>query len=104
MASSALTAERRPAAQLTPAWREALAVLERDLRARACAQNTIRAYLIDCTQLASWASGRHAEPVEIDARTLRRWLTGLSEVAQAPTTVNQRRSVRASISTGSACR
>jgi site-specific recombinase XerD len=87
MGLSELTREQRRAAELTPAWRDALAVLERDLRARACAQNTIRAYVIDCTQLASWASARHAEPGEIDARTLRRWLAGLSQAAQAPTTI-----------------
>jgi integrase/recombinase XerC/integrase/recombinase XerD len=62
-------------------------VLERDLRARACAENTIRAYLIDCDQFAAWASARAIQPGEVDTRTVRRWLSGLSEAGRAPSTI-----------------
>jgi integrase/recombinase XerC/integrase/recombinase XerD len=72
---------------LTPGWREALALLERDLRARASAENTIRAYSVDCAQLGAWATTRGIEPAQIDGRTLRRFLAGLSEQGQGPSTI-----------------
>jgi integrase/recombinase XerC/integrase/recombinase XerD len=72
---------------LTPGWRDALALLERDLRARASAENTIRAYTVDCAQLGSWASARRIEPTEIDGRAVRRFLAGLAEHGQEPSTI-----------------
>ena len=68
-------------------WRDALRLLERDLRGRAAAANTIRSYERDCEQLARWATARRIEPVAVDARILRRYLSGLSERAQAPSTI-----------------
>ena len=75
----------RPA--LSASWQTALAALERDLRTRACAAKTIHAYAIDCTQLADWASERGLEPAQLDTRSLRRFLAGLSRDGNAPTTI-----------------
>jgi integrase/recombinase XerC/integrase/recombinase XerD len=72
---------------VSPRWQRALGLLERDLRARACAESTIRAYRIDAAQLAGWATVRGVEPDAIDLRTLRRFLAGLSEAANAPSTI-----------------
>jgi integrase/recombinase XerC/integrase/recombinase XerD len=72
---------------LSPSWVHALGVLERDLRARACAPGTLRAYRVDCTQLASWATVRDIEPEAIDLRTLRRYLSSRSERGDAARTI-----------------
>ena len=71
----------------TPAWVAALRTLERDLRARACAEPTIRAYGMDCAQLARWASGKGTEPGAIDVRALRRFIAELSAQERAPSTI-----------------
>jgi integrase/recombinase XerC/integrase/recombinase XerD len=72
---------------LSPSWVHSLAVLERDLRGRACALSTLRAYRVDCTQLASWATARGIEPDAIDLRTLRRYLSSRSERGDAARTI-----------------
>jgi integrase/recombinase XerC/integrase/recombinase XerD len=72
---------------VSPSWQRALELLERDLRGRACAENTIRAYHIDAAQLGSWATARGIEPESTDVRALRRFLAGLSEAANAPSTI-----------------
>ncbi len=65
----------------------ALEAHEADLRRRAVASKTRRAYAIDTGQFASWASARQLEPATIDVRALRRYAAGLTERGQAPTTV-----------------
>lgn len=80
----------------TPAWREALAALDSDLRRRGASAKTRRAYAIDVHQLARWASTRHVEPEALEARLLRRYAALLSEQRMAPTTVARKlASVRA---------
>ncbi|MGI8413297.1 MAG: tyrosine-type recombinase/integrase [Solirubrobacteraceae bacterium] len=76
----------RPAA-LTPAWRAALDAFEDDLRRRAVAEQTRRAYANDSLQLAGWAGARSLEPGSIDLREMRRYAASLSQRGQAPTTV-----------------
>jgi integrase/recombinase XerC/integrase/recombinase XerD len=61
--------------------------LEEDLLRRAVAEKTAHAYGIDCGQLARWCTARRLEPATLDMRTMRRYLAGLSEQGQAPTTI-----------------
>ncbi len=68
-------------------WSRALEAFDQDLRRRALAEKTLRAYAIDCRQFASWAGSRDLEPSSIDVRALRRYAAGLSEDGQAPSTV-----------------
>ncbi len=68
-------------------WREALEAFDHDLRRRAVAAKTRRAYGIDGAQFASWASARSLHPASIGLRDLRRYLAGLSEHESAPATV-----------------
>jgi integrase/recombinase XerC/integrase/recombinase XerD len=82
-----MNASARTEQPLSPSWVHAVAVLERDLRARACALSTVRAYRVDCTQLASWATARRIEPEAIDLRTLRRYLSSRSERGDAARTI-----------------
>jgi site-specific recombinase XerD len=76
-----------PATPLTPAWEAALDEFDADLRRRAVAAKTRRAYAIDTHQFAHWASGRGLDPAAVDVRALRRYVAGLTEAGQAPTTV-----------------
>ncbi|MFZ0092104.1 MAG: tyrosine recombinase XerC [Solirubrobacteraceae bacterium] len=68
-------------------WQAALDAFAADLRRRAVADKTRRAYAIDSLQFARWASARRAAPAEIDVRALRRYVAGLTEGGHAPTTV-----------------
>ncbi|HEX4008992.1 MAG TPA: tyrosine recombinase XerC [Solirubrobacteraceae bacterium] len=68
-------------------WRAALDAFDADLRRRAVAAKTRRAYAIDTLQFARWASGHAVAPAEVDVRALRRYVAGLSADGQAPTTV-----------------
>jgi integrase/recombinase XerC/integrase/recombinase XerD len=72
---------------LTPAWQSALDAFGEDLRRRAVAAKTLRAYLIDCTQFAGWAGERGLAPDQTGVRPLRRYVASLSESGQAPSTV-----------------
>jgi site-specific recombinase XerD len=76
------------AGQISEAWGQAVLELDADLRRRATARNTTVAYRSDCEQLAQWACA-HAlsDPGQIDMRALRRYVAGLSERGQAPSTI-----------------
>jgi integrase/recombinase XerC/integrase/recombinase XerD len=71
----------------SPAWRAALDAFDRDLRRRALAPKTRRAYAIDTAQFARWASSRSVDPAGVALRDLRRFLAELSERGNAPTTI-----------------
>jgi integrase/recombinase XerC/integrase/recombinase XerD len=60
-------------------WRDALALVDADLRRRGLSEATRRAYGVDTGQFAAWASGRGLEPAQVDYRTLRRYAATLSE-------------------------
>src|SRR5207302_1672466 len=60
---------------------------DQDLRRRAVAVKTRRAYAIDAEQFAAWATPRGLEPDAVGVRDLRRYLAQLSEHGNAPTTV-----------------
>jgi site-specific recombinase XerD len=72
---------------LTPQWQAALDAFDADLRRRAVAAKTRRAYAIDTHQFARWAGERGLSPAAVDVRALRRYVASLSEAGQAPTTV-----------------
>lgn len=71
----------------TSAWQEASDALDADLRRRALAERTRRAYAIDAGQFADWASCRGFEPALVSTRELRRYAAALSERGQAPASV-----------------
>jgi site-specific recombinase XerD len=68
-------------------WQAALDAFDADLLRRAVAAKTRRAYAIDSTQFAAWASAADHDPATIDVRALRRYAASLSERGQAPSTV-----------------
>jgi len=74
-------------APLSPEWEAALDAFDADLRRRAVAAKTRRAYAIDTHQFGRWASERGLAPAAVDVRALRRYVAGLTEAGQAPTTV-----------------
>jgi site-specific recombinase XerD len=69
------------------AWTAALEAFDRDLRRRAVAPKTRRAYAIDTSQFADWASTREIEPGAVGLRELRRYVAELSERGNAPSTI-----------------
>jgi integrase/recombinase XerC/integrase/recombinase XerD len=74
-------------AAISPGWSNALEEFERDLRRRAVAEKTRRAYAIDVRQFADWASARGSEPASIDVRALRRYVAHLAQRGNAASTV-----------------
>ncbi len=83
---SALTEPSR-SEQIAEPWRAALDGFAADLRRRAVAEKTQRAYAIDAEQFARWASAHGFAPSSVDVRRLRRYAAGLSEQGHAPATV-----------------
>jgi len=75
------------APELTPEWVSALDGFDADLRRRAVAAKTRRAYAIDTRQFARWAGDHGLSPRGVDVRALRRYVASLTEAGQAPTTV-----------------
>jgi integrase/recombinase XerC/integrase/recombinase XerD len=86
MKKSPITAEDRPP-ERTPAWRDALALLDADLRRRGAADRTRRAYAIDIGQFATWCEGQQMSPAEVTPRTLRRYAATLSDRRAVAATV-----------------
>jgi site-specific recombinase XerD len=76
--------------EISAAWRAALDAFDADLRRRAVAGKTRTAYAIDTLQFARWASDHRLTPAAIDVRALRRYVAGLTERGQAPTTVGRK--------------
>lgn len=87
MKNVATDGQPSPAPALPPAWREALSLLDKDLRRRGAAERTRRAYGIDLGQLAAWCGARRLDPADIDYKALRRYASHLSERRVAATTV-----------------
>ncbi len=73
--------------ELTDAWCGALEAFDADLRRRAVAAKTRRAYGIDAGQFAAWASTAGLQPASVEVRALRRYAASLSERGHAPSTV-----------------
>ncbi|HEX2702483.1 MAG TPA: tyrosine recombinase [Solirubrobacteraceae bacterium] len=73
------TATTAPARTLSGHWTRVLGELDDDLRRRAAAEKTRRAYGSDVEQFALWCSARGLEPTEVAVRDLRRFAASLSE-------------------------
>jgi site-specific recombinase XerD len=71
---------------MSSAWNDALALLEDDLRRRDAAARTRRAYGVDLSQLAHWATQQRLEPKDVGPRDVRRYVALLSEQNAAPST------------------
>jgi site-specific recombinase XerD len=76
-----------PPAGTSASWRAVLDRFDADLVRRAVAAKTRRAYAIDGSQFAQWATRAELEPASVDVRALRRYVAGLSERGQAPSTI-----------------
>ncbi len=85
--SITLRAGASPALADDHGWGAALLAFDQDLRRRAVAERTRRAYGIDAGQFAVWAAAARTAPAEVDVRMLRRYAAGLSGRGQAPTTI-----------------
>jgi site-specific recombinase XerD len=68
-------------------WEAALADYDRDLRARAAAERTRRAYAVDLGGFAEWAGAQDLAPGDVRHRDVRRYAAGLSTAGAAPATV-----------------
>jgi site-specific recombinase XerD len=68
-------------------WDEALALYDRDLRARSMAERTRKAYAVDLGQFVEWARGRGLESGDVRHRDVRRYGAGLSSGGAAAATV-----------------
>jgi site-specific recombinase XerD len=71
---------------MSSAWNDALALLEDDLSRRDAAARTRRAYGVDLSQFAHWATTRGLEPRDVGPRDVRRYVALLSEQNAAPST------------------
>jgi site-specific recombinase XerD len=71
---------------MSSAWNDALALLEDDLRRRDAAARTRRAYGVDLSQFAHWATQRGLGPKDVGPRDVRRYVALLSEQNAAPST------------------
>ena len=76
-----------PGPEPTPVWREALDLLDADLRRRGAAAKTRRAYAIDVAQFALWCGAQDLDPAEVTPRTLRRYAATLSDRKAVAATV-----------------
>jgi site-specific recombinase XerD len=68
-------------------WQEALALYDRDLRARGAAERTRRAYGVDLGAFSQWAGEQGLDPRDIRHRDVRRFGAGLAAAGAAPATV-----------------
>jgi site-specific recombinase XerD len=68
-------------------WSEALALYDRDLRARSAAERTRRAYGVDLGQFVEWAGERGVGPGGLRHRDVRRYAAALSAAGAAPASV-----------------
>jgi integrase/recombinase XerC/integrase/recombinase XerD len=74
-------------AELPEAWREALTLLDQDLRRRGAAEGTRALYGTDVEELARWAVTYALSPADVDYPWLRRYAAQLAERGLAPRTV-----------------
>jgi integrase/recombinase XerC/integrase/recombinase XerD len=87
MSAAIVQSDPSEQAALSPPWLAALEAFDRDLRRRAVAPKTRRAYGIDAAQFADWASPRELHPGSVEIRSLRRYAASLSAGGNAPSTV-----------------
>ncbi len=80
-------AEGQPERTLSLPWMRSLARFDKALRTQGMAERTRRAYGVDVSQLAEWASQNQREPAQLDYRALRRFAGVLSERGASKSTV-----------------
>ncbi len=69
------------------AWAEALRRFDADLRRRAAAEKTRRAYGVDLGQFAEWCQEHGLEPADVELRELRRYAAECSQRGLVATTL-----------------
>ena len=84
MTSEAEAAVGKERAQVQ--WREAIEVLQEDLRRRDAAERTRRAYTLDVEQFARWAGAQGLAPEGVGPKAVRRYVAHLSGQGAAPST------------------
>jgi integrase/recombinase XerC/integrase/recombinase XerD len=67
-------------------WRDALALMDSDLRRRGAGEKTRHAYGVDSGQFATWAAAQGLAPGDVTPRVLRAYVAMLSEAGAAPST------------------
>ena len=82
--------EHAAAKEIPPAWEEALARFEVELRRRGASANTLRAYGADLRELAAWAHARGSAPAELRYRDLRAYASVLSERGLAKSSIGRK--------------
>ena len=83
----ATIAARSVATALTEVWADALRAFDADLRTRAAAEKTRRAYGGDLARFAGWCVGHGLEPPAVDVRGLRRYAASLSQGGLSPSSL-----------------
>ncbi|HEY1778295.1 MAG TPA: tyrosine recombinase XerC [Solirubrobacteraceae bacterium] len=73
--------------QLSAPWRQSLAEFDDDLRVRAAAEKTRRAYAADVARFAQWCVRHELAPAAVDVRSLRRYAASLSQSGLAPSSL-----------------
>jgi integrase/recombinase XerC/integrase/recombinase XerD len=76
--------------ELPAPWREAMRLLDQDLRRRGAAEGTRSLYGTDVEELGRWAVPYALSPAEIDYPWLRRYAAQMSERGLAPRTVSRK--------------
>jgi site-specific recombinase XerD len=74
-------------AVLTERWADALRAFDADLRTRASAEKTRRAYGSDLARFAQWCVNHELEPPDVDVRGLRRYAASLSQRGLSPSSL-----------------
>ena len=72
---------------LTEHWADALRAFDADLRTRASAEKTRRAYGSDLARFAQWCVKHELEPPDVDVRGLRRYAASLSQRGLSPSSL-----------------
>jgi integrase/recombinase XerC/integrase/recombinase XerD len=85
--SPARPSQVRALGDVTPPWREALQLFDKELRRLGAAERTRQAYAVDLGQFAAWATAMGVDPEAVDYKTLRRFVANLSHRRSAPRTV-----------------
>jgi site-specific recombinase XerD len=82
------------ARRLAEEWREAIELLQDDLRRRDAAERTRRAYGVDLEQFASWAAAEGLAPQQVAPKAVRRYIAHLSSRSQGGREAAPRTSAR----------
>jgi site-specific recombinase XerD len=74
---------------LTERWADALRAFDADLRTRASAEKTRRAYGSDLARFAQWCVKHELEASDVDVRGLRRYAASLSQRGLSPSSLGR---------------